>query len=271
MLGSTIWGGSAAASSVNPRNPLWSAVTRAVTKKRTVGFTSTYQIVGGISASYRATISATGITQINGFDSEFQLTLPTVGTIRAIYTNRMVYEQLPPSDAARIPGHKPWVAARLPASLTSVSDSFSPRPLLALLEQQSDTFASAVPFGTATIRAVNTIGFKAYLNVPAAARNSKGEVAASLKNYVSTTHSKILLISVWLDQHNLVRRMAMTVTIPSGAPLPSGTTTDSSNPFGFNVQTATTSPTVIRWSMDLYNYGAKASFTPPPSSRVFIE
>jgi hypothetical protein len=275
LLGLTTSGGTAAASAFNPGNRLWTAVVRAMTKKKTVGFSATYQVLGGISASYDTTISMVGITEVDGPDSEFELTVPTVGVLHDLATRSMLYERLPSSLQEKVPGHKPWVAAawsRLGGgSASSISSSPSPRALLALLEQTGNTDASAVPNGTATIGGVATIGFKAYLNLTAAARNSKGGVASSLEQAARETHSSILPISAWVDPHNLVRRMTMSLTIPPGAPLPETDTTFSSSGLGYNVQTTTTSPTTVNWSMNLYDYGAKVSFKPPPSSEVYVE
>lgn len=275
LLGVTTSGGPAAASALNPGNRLWTAVVRAMTKKRTVGFSETFQVLGGISANYETTISMVGITQVDGPDSEFQLSLPTLGRFQGLYTSTMLYERLPSSLRAAVPGHKPWLAVRLSqlggGSFSPISASPSPRALLVLLEQTGNTDAAGVPNGTATIGGVPTIGFKVYLNLTAAARNSKGQIASSLEQAASETHSSILPISAWVDLHDLVRRMAMNLTIPPGAPLPNAATTFSSSGLGFNVQTTTTSPTTINWSMDLYDYGAKVSFKPPPSSELYVE
>src|SRR5207244_862156 len=76
----------------------------------------TTKVVTTTAGGQEQTLQIQGAMNFATKDLQMDMTVPSVGALRVILIGkRFMYEQLPPSVAKQLPGHKPWIKIDLDA------------------------------------------------------------------------------------------------------------------------------------------------------------
>lgn len=172
-----------------------------------------------------------------------------------IFDRGTIYMKLPAAIANEIPslGGKPWVElnvskmAGLPglSSLGNNSSMNNPSYVLQYLRADSDSVTSE---GQQLVDGVQTTHYHAALNLDRLAADvpsaEQSLVQRSLSQLEQSSGVHQIPVDVWIDAHDLVRRIALTIRTSAGG-----------------------SPT-LQETADLSDYGPQRPPTPPPADQV---
>lgn len=208
----------------------------------------------GTNSGITAQITGAGVMDLNGHGVDLTAQIPVVGAIRIEEVGQILYMKLPSglASSARLglPGGKTWVKIDLakavgPNGLGSL-DTFgeeNPTQLLARLQNASTT--GLVRVGQDKVDGVVTTRYRATID-PAreAAKAAAAPSATPMAKALAAQEAKItsLPVNVWVDTNNLLRRVEVNLSIPSGGS--------------------------IDETMNLYDFGTPVSITPPPPAQT---
>jgi hypothetical protein len=179
--------------------------------------------------------------------------------IEEVLTGTTVYVKLPPALTGKLPGlsSKPWLkvdlaklasSAGVPGLSSLVNNPASSDPSQFL--QYLRAAGTVTKQGTAVVNGVQTTQYQAEISldrvpdaVPSSSRASARQAVAGLEKLTKLHQIPVV---VWIDGHNLVRRIRMTLS--------------ESLPTGQSVDTHIT--------VDLVKYGPQPPTTVPPADQV---
>jgi hypothetical protein len=178
--------------------------------------------------------------------------------IDEVLNHLTVYMKLPSALASKLPGGKPWwkiniaraaSSLGLPGLSTLASNPAGndPSQMLGYLRASSGHFSN---LGKATVGGVETTHYSASIDFnkipehfPPSERKAVQQTLNTFKNMAGLD---ALPVNVWIDQHQLVRRMA----------------------FAFNEHLASIGQMHLSMRMDFTDYGPQPAPSLPPASQV---
>lgn len=208
---------------------------------------------GGVRVAITASAAGQSFSGGGYFDltsrrGDLTLTIPGQGAIREVFVWPVVYLQLPPAARKSLPAGKSW--ARLDVEkaaksqgidLSSLSNSGDPTQGLSQL-RGADQITEV---GHDVVRGTPTTHYHAIIDLRRAAAKAPPAQRAAAERTIGrlvqiTGHSKVP-VDVWLDGQHRIRRERF--ALPTG---------------GLSVE----------MTMDLYDFGAQQTVTPPPASQT---
>lgn len=214
---------------------------------------------GGIRMQLKGTVSTAGQTiPIAGsgvIDSKralgnlvFTTKVPGAGavTAREVFTGDTIYLNLGSLSAGRLPGGKHWMSINLKKSIgldLSKLGGTDPRQFLDYLQGADHS----QKVGTETIDGRRTTHYRATVDLGASARNLPAPARKALDSLSKDAKLKALPIDAWVDDQGLLRREHVSYRVEAG---PAG-------------------PIATDVTVDLLDFGAKATAKAPPASDVF--
>jgi hypothetical protein len=179
-------------------------------------------------------------------------TAPGVGAVKmdAIMDGHVIYMRLPSTLGSAIPGGKPWMkldlekvgkAAGIDLGALQQSGGNDLGQYLAFLRGAG----GARVVGTDTIRGVPTTHYAAYIDFSKAAGRLGGAAKKALQQVQSMVGVSSIPVDVWVDRHQLVRRMTM------------------------EFSTQTPIDLSMNMTMDVLRYHVPVDVTPPPADQVY--
>lgn len=258
---------------------LAAAVTRTAAQTARILATTTMQIQG-------MTVS---FTESGAFDfarSRGTLTMSSPIGFTEVFLPPKVYLKMPAGDGTSLPTGKSWIAVDpgmaggLPAS--GLGDGL-PGPFEAGNGDPADLLASLTAVsgsvkkqGTGTIGGVPVTKYQVNIDLAKAAARVPDWERASFKEYTQSIGKGTIPVDVWVDRHNLVRRVREALPMPSDAGMPAGTVfTQTTDFYDFGVPVRVTAPAaaevaslsqLITDGLSAGGAGAGDTATPPPVS-----
>ncbi len=206
------------------------------------------------------TFTTTGIAA--GKRAAMTMRMPAVegvelGDIEIRSDGLVVYMRMPFLQAAA-PQLKPWIKIDLREAGKDLGVDFD--ALMELSAQMDPTKALAFlraagkvdELGSATVRGVETTRYKGVIDLERYAKQleKKGggkAAASSVRKLIELTGESTMPIELWIDEDSLVRRMAWEQTVSASAGQ---------------------SPTTVKATMDLFDYGVDANVVIPPDNQT---
>jgi hypothetical protein len=227
---------------------LAAAVTRTAAQTARISATTTMQMQG-------MTVS---FTESGAFDfARSRGTLSTSGPVgfTEVFVPPKMYVKLPAGAGASLPKGKSWIAASPGDLAASGLGGALPGPPGAGNGDPADLLASLAAIsgsvkkqGTATIGGVPVTEYRVTTDLAKAAARVPGWEQASFKGLAQVLGSGTIPVDVWVDSHNLVRRMRETLRLPGE----SGTPAD----------------TAVTQTTDFYDFGVPVRVSAPPAAQV---
>ena len=185
-----------------------------------------------------------------------------------------VYLKVADGDGTSLPGGKSWVdlgtaapgwsgAAAASAASGPFTDTTNPADMLAALTAVS---GSVRKLGPGTVRGVPVTGLRVNVDGAKAAAGLPSEDRAGFGSLISAFGGHVIPIDVWVDSHNLVRRLRVSLSLPDAMAGFAGTGASpaaSAPPSASGSQGA-----VYTETTDFYDFGVKVLVTAPPASQV---
>lgn len=237
-----------------------------------VTFTESRSTAG--SHGSRASETVTGSGEADFATHSFELTLnsPSGGADQVIDTGGVLYVKVPPADASKVPGGKPWVSLDLAQiAATSGSTAESAARLVSDSPDQAVSSLAAVTnrvaeVGTTKIDGSKVTEYRASVSLKKLATTS-GATPAAIKQEEAALHTTTVPLKVWTTK-TYVRRMAIEVPIASTATSGSASSSSSgstgSNASGAGSKTVGHATVTITFT----KIGAPVHITAPPSTQV---
>jgi hypothetical protein len=180
--------------------------------------------------------------------------------IREILLGPIVYVKASPAEAAKLPGHKPWLVLNtreLPkssplaeeAAISSSSSPESPTTMLNYIKAESSDIRDV---GRSSIGGVPTTKYLATMNLTDAGSGQSEAARAALKALLRDYNHEILNethvpVEVWIDHADLVRKYTFVLRL-----LPRGTS----------------QPIAAHYTLFMTGYGAEPVPAPPPADET---
>jgi hypothetical protein len=243
-----------------------------------VTFTESRSTAG--SHGSRASETVTGSGEADFATHSFELTVnsPSGGTEQLIETGGVLYLKVPPADASKVPGGKPWVSLDLAQiAATKGSTAESAARLVSDSPDQAVSSLAAVTkrvskVGTTKIDGSKVTEYRTSVSLKKLATTS-GATSAAIKQEEAALHTTTVPLKVWTSK-KYVRRLAIEVPIAStatsgGASSSSTTSSTVSGSTGANASSAG-SKTVGHATVTITftKIGAPVHITAPPSTQV---
>ncbi len=171
-----------------------------------------------------------------------------------LYAKGALYIQSP-LFTGKLPGGARWMKLDLAelAQTTGLdtqsltSGQSNPAQVLEYLKASGGTVSRV---GAATIRGAQTTHYRATIDLAKAIRMeagaSQGAAKQAIEKLAAQTPSQTVPVEVWIDAHNLVRRMSLSLS-----------------------QAAVGQHVKVTFQLELFNFGATPSVNAPASSEVF--
>jgi hypothetical protein len=231
---------------------LAAAATRTAAETARIAVTTTTQMQG-------MTVS---FTESGAFDfarSRGTLTMSSPVGFTEVFLPPTIYIKMPAGAGASVPAGKSWIAAGpgMPGDVAAsgfggvlpgppgAAGNGDPADLLASLTAIS---GSVTKQGTATIRGVPVTGYRVNIDLAKAAARVPRWERASFKGFAQSLGAGTIPVDVWVDSHNLVRRMREALHMPSGLGAPAGT--------------------IVTQTTDFYDFGVPVRVSAPPAAEV---
>jgi hypothetical protein len=207
-------------------------------------------------------ISGSGAFVTASHSGRLDVTIQAAGqsqSVEELILGDKLYEKLPASAAAQIPGGKPWLELDLGAlasksqisNLSSLgSGSLSdPADELSYLKAEA---TKVQDLGAATVDGIMTTHYRLTLDLDKAAAAAPASARAAIHKLLSQLPGKIVNATavpadVWIDAAQRVRRLTLTETL-----LPRGSA----------------QPVTAAVSIDITSYGPQPTPTPPPADQT---
>ena len=227
---------------------LGAAVTRTTAQTARIAVTTTVQMQG-------MTVSFTESGAFDFAHSRGTLTVSSPVGFTEVFLPPKVYVKVPADAGASLPKGKSWVAAA-PGDLAASAlggalpgppgtGSGDPADLLASLTAIS---GSVQKQGTGTIRGVPVTGYRVNINLAKAAARVPAWERASFIEFAQGLGAGTIPVDVWVDSHNLVRRMREDLHLPDAPGTPAGM--------------------ALTQSTDFYDFGVPVQVSAPPAAQV---
>ena len=194
------------------------------------------------------TVDAHGTGVVDGTSSQFNFSVGSLGSMREILLEQngdyVLYMQMP-QLSAQLPAGKRWVeldvskvgkASGLDLSQLMAGSQFQPSDVLSMLKGEG---AKVQSLGPASVGGTATTHYRVTIDT-AKALESKGLTSPLLAAAAALPAS--IPADVWIGKDGLVRQVKLALGVAQGH---------------------------MAMKMNLYDYGADASITAPPSSDVF--
>jgi hypothetical protein len=153
----------------------------------------------------------------------------------------------------KLPGGAQWMKVDL--AKVGAAAGFDPSQLLSgqsnpaeVLEYLKASGASVTIVGHDRIRGVPTTHYSAQIDLAKAAAALAGANAGAARKAIGELGVSELPVEVWVDSHNLVRRVQLSLHTPSGSQAP-------------QIQ--------MQMSVELFNFGTTPTVSVPPPSETF--
>ena len=223
------------------------------------------------TAAQTARIAATTTMQMQGMTVSFTesgafdfahsrgtLNMSSPMAFTEVFLPPKVYIKMPAEGGASLPKGKSWIALGpgMPGDLAASAlggglpgpfggGSGNPADLLTSLTAIS---GSVKKQGTATIGGALTTHYRVNIDLAKAAAKLPAWEQASFKEFTQSLGARTIPVDVWVDRHNLVRRMREALPMPGIAGPPKGT--------------------VLTQTTDFYDFGVPVRVSAPPAAQV---
>ncbi len=231
-----------------PAAGLAAAVTRTTAQTARIAVTTTMQMQG-VTVSF---------TESGAFDfarSRGTLSMSSPVGFTEVFVPPKVYVKVPADAGVSLPKGKSWVVAGPGDLAASALGGALPAPPGAGNGDPADLLASLTAIsgsvkkeGTATIRGVPVTGYRVNINLAKAAARVPGWERASFTQFAQGLGAGTIPVDVWVDSHNLVRRMREALHLPDAPGTQAGTT--------------------LTQSTDFYDFGVPVRVSAPPAAQV---
>lgn len=251
VLTATGCGTQVATAGPTPTAGLAAAVTRTAVQTARIAVTTTMQMQG-------MTVS---FTESGAFDfarSRGTVSMSSPVGFTEVFVPPKMYIKMPAGDGTSLPKGKSWIAVGpgMPGDLAASGlGGALPGPLGAgngdpadLLASLTAISGSVTKHGTATIRDVQVTQYRVNIDLAKAAARVPGWERASFKEFAQSLGTGTIPVDVWVDSHNLVRRMREALHMPSEPGTPAGT--------------------VVTQTTDFYDFGVSVRVSAPPAAEV---
>ena len=230
---------------------LAAAVTRTTAQTARIAATMTMQMQG-------MTVS---FTESGAFDfarSRGTLSMSSPVGFTEVLVPPKMYIKMPAGAGASLPKGKSWIAVD-PGALGDLTASglegALPGPFGAGNSDPADLLASLTAIsggvtkqGTATIGGVPVTQYRVNVDLAKAAARVPGWERASFNEFAQSLGAGTVPVDVWVDSHNLVRRMREALHVPGDLGTPAGT--------------------VVTQTTDFYDFGVPVRVSAPPAAEV---
>jgi hypothetical protein len=210
------------------------------------------------------TISGSGFFNYSSHEGTLSMTLAGLPASAVSGSSTAIEEIFKGSDiyigsslfAGKLPSGARWM--KLDLARVGAAAGINPTQLLSgqsnpaqFLEYLKASGGSVQTVGRDTVRGVPTIHYHGTIDVKKAARviaehAGKSSLREGFEKEVAKVGLTTIPVDVWVDSHRLVRRMQLSISIPTGG------------------QTAT-----INMTIELFGFGATPAVSTPPASETF--
>lgn len=248
-------------------------LTAAVTQTRA----QTAEIV--VSTSMQTQGMSMTFTETGSFDfahSRGTITMRGPLGMTMLFLPPHVYLKVPGGGGMALPGGKSWVDIDTAASGRSDAASAvtgatggllpgntSPADMLAALTAVSGSIRK---LGPGSVRGVPVTGFRVNVDTAKVAAALPSANRADFKGMTGALGAREIPVDVWVDSHNLVRRMRMSLPLPDVVVGSQGITASPGTGASQNASSA--QGTVYTETTDFYDFGVQVRVTAPPASQV---
>ena len=230
---------------------LAAAVTRTAAQTARIAATTTMQMQG-------MTVSFTESGAFDFAHSRGTLSMSSPMAVTEVFLPPKVYIKMSADDGMSLPKGKSWVALGpgMPGDLAASglgsalpgqfgAGNGNPADLLASLTAISGNVQKQ---GTATIRGARVTQYRVKIDLAKAAAKLPDWEQASFKEFTQILGTGTIPVDVWVDSHDLVRRMREALPMPSDLGAPKGT--------------------VLTQTTDFYDFGVPVRVSAPPAAQV---
>ena len=233
--------------------------------------TAVLAAAGTRTAAQTARIKATTTMQMQGMTVSFTesgafdfahsrgtLSMSTPMAVTEVFLPPKVYIKMSADDGMSLPKGKSWVALGpgMPGDLAASGlgsalpgipgvGNGNPADLLGSLTAIS---GSVQKQGTTTIGGALVTHYRVNIDLAKAAAKLPDFEQASFKEFTQGTGASTIPVDVWVDGHNLVRRMREAIPLPGDSGPPKGT--------------------VLTQTTDFYDFGVPVRVSAPPAAQV---
>jgi hypothetical protein len=200
-------------------------------------------------------------TESGAFDfahSRGTLSMSSPMAVTEVFLPPKTYMKVPADAGMSLPKGKSWIAigpgmpgdlaaSGLGSALPGIPGAGNGNPA-DLLGSLTAISGSVHKQGTATIRGARVTQYRVKIDLAKAAAKLPAWEQASFKEFTQSIGASTLPVDVWVDSHNLVRRMREAIPLPG----------DSSTPKG----------TVLTQTTDFYDFGVPVLVSAPPAAQV---
>ncbi|HEX6454182.1 MAG TPA: hypothetical protein VF060_32570 [Trebonia sp.] len=191
-----------------------------------------------------------------------------------------VYLRVPGGDGTALPEGKSWVDIDTATSGWSGAASAvngaaggllpgntSPADMLAALTAVS---GSVRKLGPGSVRGVPVTGFRVIVDTAKAAVTLPKANRADFEGMMGSPGAREIPVDVWVDSHNLVRRMRMSLPLPDGVAGSQGITASPGTGTGTGASQSASAAqgAVYTETTDFYDFGVQVRVVAPPASQV---
>jgi hypothetical protein len=173
--------------------------------------------------------------------------------VTVLFLPPKTYVKLPGGSGAPLPHGKSWIAVpdgQMPSPLDAMIGPFGgsagPAGLLASLRAISSQVAK---LGGSTIRGVPVTGYRVAVDPAKAAARLPGWQRAGFRSFARSLGRGAIPVEVWVDAHNLVRRVQVSLHPPGGTSFPGGHAR-------------------LTQTTDFWDFGVPVQVVAPPTSQV---
>ena len=177
------------------------------------------------------------------------------GGVEIRYLPPQIYIRIADAAGTGFPSGKSWIEISLPSQADGSLPFLPPGDVNAspidLLSALTAIASNVTDLGSDTIRGVAVTHYRVTVDLAKAEADQRPQARAEFHAFASSLNATTLPVDVWVDGEARVRRLAVSLPMPSGSGIPAGLR--------------------LSEAVDFYDFGVPVLVSAPPASEVISE